>query len=547
MTFLSFVTTANNNLSGELPPELTYLSNLTQIDLSSNQIRGSIPDSLASFLPKLQVLDLQSNKLTGSLPENFGGLTLLEKLNLADNQITGSMPDSICTLRSDKLQMLSADCNPIIDAFFGTVNDGLMQCACCTQCSPHPATAASMDISQLSNVTCPGETTVTTEDDSKAPSIYILYVAYKIESVEYLGTHVDIALENALAQYVATSVLSCYWANYTKDQPIQISAYPPDSIKGKSVTQHNTRLCVRLDKKIFLLTKQLLQFISSSKDTCPTDNKTENCVLINGFMSIQSSPGESLNLLQVKNSVENVLSSDAINLPITLTSSGKNITVKLSYFKSEQRSPSTGGKALTRSAGSSKTFAKNIFLSMIAGGAIMALLALLATSVHRRSRSNKRSPIEDELGPADAYEDRNNKQHFSNAVSPEIQFIDGDVLSVSDLGFSQRSLAESSVAWAFPNDDPFCKKATFVELEPVDFHPKVVPTSLDVANPFSDDTWIPGDTFYPQDSIDFNVVHQCPAWCHADTANNVDLRSLNESQTGDSIRSVSDFNSTVII
>ncbi len=263
-------------------------------------------------------------------------------------------------------------------------------------------------------------------------------------------------------------------------------------------------------------------------------------------MSIQSSPGESLNLLQVKNSVENALSSDAINLPITLTSSGENITVKLSYFKNEQRS-STSGNALTRSAGSSKTFAKNVFLSMVVGGSLIGLLALLALSIYRRIWSNKRSTTEDELGPADAYEDRNSKQHFRSVVSPEIQFVDGDVLSVSDLGFSQRSLTESSVAWAFPNDDPFCKKATFVELEPADFHPKVVPTSLDVANPFSDDTWIPSNSFYPQDGIDFSVVHQCPAWCHGDTGNIVDLRSLNQSQMGDSIRSASDFNSTVII
>ncbi len=66
-----------------------------------------------------------------------------------------------------------------------------------------------------------------------APSVFILYLVYKVESVNYLGTHVDVAVENALAQYLAKSVLSCFWANHTEGQPFQISAYPPDALKGE--------------------------------------------------------------------------------------------------------------------------------------------------------------------------------------------------------------------------------------------------------------------------------------------------------------------------
>jgi len=259
---------------------------------------------------------------------------------------------------------------------------------------------------------------------------------------------------------------------------------------------------------------------------------------------VQSSPGESLALEKVKNVVANMLSADALNLPITLSSSGENVTVRVSYFQSTPRSPFTSGNALNESpARSSKSLAKNVFLSVVACVSLLGLLALLGMSMHRRSSSNHRGGTTDgDRGlTAELSHDSKNMNNYDTVLSPEIQFVDGDVLSVSDLGFSQRSITESSVAWAFPNDDPFCKKATFVELEPADFHP----SPLYVANSYGD-KFVPNHSIHPLDSIDFNVIHQCPAWCQTDGVAASDLRSINESEMGDSFQS-SDFENTVII
>ncbi len=263
---------------------------------------------------------------------------------------------------------------------------------------------------------------------------------------------------------------------------------------------------------------------------------------------MHSSPGETLALAKLKNVVANMLSADALNLPITLSSSGENVTVRLSYFQSAPRSPFTNGNALNESpATSSKSFAKNIFLSVVACVSLLGLLTLLGLSMHRRSSSNHQGGTTDgERGlTAELSQNSKNMSNYDTVLSPEIQFVDGDVLSVSDLGFSQRSITESSVAWAFPNDDPFCKRATFVELEPADFHPKVAPLPLDGANPYGD-KFVPNYSIHPLDSIDFNVIHQCPAWCQTDGVAATDLRSINDSEMGDSFQS-SDFENTVII
>ena len=39
----------NNNISGELPPELGKLSNLQHMQFSSNNVSGSLPQELGSL------------------------------------------------------------------------------------------------------------------------------------------------------------------------------------------------------------------------------------------------------------------------------------------------------------------------------------------------------------------------------------------------------------------------------------------------------------------------------------------------------------------
>jgi len=75
----------------ELPDSLWQLTQLTSLNLSSNQLT-TLPDWLGQ-LTQLTELDLSNNQLT-ALPDSLGQLTQLTSLDLSSNQLT-SLPDSL--------------------------------------------------------------------------------------------------------------------------------------------------------------------------------------------------------------------------------------------------------------------------------------------------------------------------------------------------------------------------------------------------------------------------------------------------------------------
>ena len=86
-----------NSLTGPLPPEIGDLSQLEYLDLLSNSLTGSLPPEIGN-LSQLRYLRLQGNSLTGSLPPEIGNLSQLEYLNLAGNELTGKLPRSLMQL-----------------------------------------------------------------------------------------------------------------------------------------------------------------------------------------------------------------------------------------------------------------------------------------------------------------------------------------------------------------------------------------------------------------------------------------------------------------
>jgi hypothetical protein len=56
-----------NNLKGTIPSSLASLTRLTNLNLSANNLKGTIPSSLAS-LTRLAILILDHNALTGLVP-----------------------------------------------------------------------------------------------------------------------------------------------------------------------------------------------------------------------------------------------------------------------------------------------------------------------------------------------------------------------------------------------------------------------------------------------------------------------------------------------
>ena len=91
---LTWLSLGWNALTGEIPPELGGLSNLTWLDLGSNDLAGPIPPELGG-LSNLTRLDLGSNAFSGEIPPELGGLSNLTWLSLGSNDLTGSIPPEL--------------------------------------------------------------------------------------------------------------------------------------------------------------------------------------------------------------------------------------------------------------------------------------------------------------------------------------------------------------------------------------------------------------------------------------------------------------------
>ncbi|KAH9743554.1 LRRNT 2 domain-containing protein [Citrus sinensis] len=81
-----------NSLSGEIP-DLTNLSGLVILNLSTNHLTGKIPDSIGS-LGRLETLDLSKNQLSGAIPPSLSSSTFLAHLNLSFNNLSGEIPSN---------------------------------------------------------------------------------------------------------------------------------------------------------------------------------------------------------------------------------------------------------------------------------------------------------------------------------------------------------------------------------------------------------------------------------------------------------------------
>ena len=101
---------SNNELSGEIPPELGNFANLKRLDLGENELSGEIPPELGS-LGNLVWLQLEGNELSGEIPPELGSLGNLTRLELARNQLRGEIPPELGNLAN--LSLLSLPGNQL--------------------------------------------------------------------------------------------------------------------------------------------------------------------------------------------------------------------------------------------------------------------------------------------------------------------------------------------------------------------------------------------------------------------------------------------------
>ncbi|KAH7855037.1 hypothetical protein Vadar_020500 [Vaccinium darrowii] len=84
---------SENNLSGDIPEELTKLVGLWSLNLSGNHLTGTIPRNIGD-MRQLESLDVSQNQLSGVIPSSMSSLSFLSHLNLSYNNLTGSIPSS---------------------------------------------------------------------------------------------------------------------------------------------------------------------------------------------------------------------------------------------------------------------------------------------------------------------------------------------------------------------------------------------------------------------------------------------------------------------
>ncbi|KAK7304804.1 hypothetical protein VNO77_42693 [Canavalia gladiata] len=108
-------------LSGPIPDTtIGKLSKLQSLDLSNNNITG-LPSDFWSF-SLLKRLNLSSNQIPGSLTNNIGNFGLLEVFDLSSNNFSGKIPEAVSSLVS--LRVLKLDHN----RFEQNIPFGILKC-----------------------------------------------------------------------------------------------------------------------------------------------------------------------------------------------------------------------------------------------------------------------------------------------------------------------------------------------------------------------------------------------------------------------------------
>nr|KJB28167.1 hypothetical protein B456_005G031700 [Gossypium raimondii] len=86
-----------NSFTGPLSRSSALISNVSSIDISENKLQGQIPTGICSTFPHLRRLLLSKNAFEGNIPLCLSGMKYLSFLDLSNNQLYGKVPEELIT------------------------------------------------------------------------------------------------------------------------------------------------------------------------------------------------------------------------------------------------------------------------------------------------------------------------------------------------------------------------------------------------------------------------------------------------------------------
>lgn len=97
---------SNNNVGGDLPSELSLLTELEEIIIENesdagffNALGGFVPNSFGD-MHKLEVIRLKGQRIAGPVPSDLGDMQSLRELDLSNNRLDGPLPPELGNVRT---------------------------------------------------------------------------------------------------------------------------------------------------------------------------------------------------------------------------------------------------------------------------------------------------------------------------------------------------------------------------------------------------------------------------------------------------------------
>ncbi|KAG2321482.1 hypothetical protein Bca52824_014695 [Brassica carinata] len=86
-----------SGLQGEFPSGVKLCSFMESLNLTGNNLSGTLPSVIFSSLPFLVTLDLSNNNFAGNIPASLSNMSYLSTLLLDHNRLTGSIPSELAS------------------------------------------------------------------------------------------------------------------------------------------------------------------------------------------------------------------------------------------------------------------------------------------------------------------------------------------------------------------------------------------------------------------------------------------------------------------